>query len=400
MVFSTPINSVFLLFLLTLFITLLPLGHDVKFILSFLFIFVGFILGVVSGKKLHFSSAFILFFLFLMLVLNFVSLLIGQNKFITDDLYEPLKYIILFIFVLNISILLRNDYKLIEYSLDYYSYFLLLLGFSSFLLPEMSNFYQRDDEILSGKPVLMFFTTYFAGFVYLMFAFYWLRKSFLADKWTYLAYSVSFSFLTLLTQSRTAFLALLVFFVVSFVLSYKFRKFYFALFLILLSFSLIYLDSVLIIVEQFSYIYVGLDRYLFNFFDYVQDSGSLGARYTQLLWALDNNCSIIVGCGIGKSENRYLESFYALYYYRYGLLGLLIYAFAWSIPLFLVNEKNDRVWYFGFLLSLFILSLSSVITDQIYTMHVSYIFLSFIYSQFFLVESDFSFTSLRLSESR
>jgi hypothetical protein len=51
---------------------------------------------------------------------------------------------------------------------------------------------------------------------------------------------------------------------------------------------------------------------------------SASIRTEQIQWAIKNNKFIFAGAGIGKNV-RMLESFYSLYYYRYGLIGVLLY---------------------------------------------------------------------------
>lgn len=55
-------------------------------------------------------------------------------------------------------------------------------------------------------------------------------------------------------------------------------------------------------------------------------NNSVNTRAAQLDWALENNLFIIIGSGIGKEE-MILESFYSLYYYRYGALGIALFLF-------------------------------------------------------------------------
>jgi hypothetical protein len=51
---------------------------------------------------------------------------------------------------------------------------------------------------------------------------------------------------------------------------------------------------------------------------------SVNARQGQIQWAIENNEFVLVGAGIGKNV-KMLESFYSLYYYRYGITGVLLY---------------------------------------------------------------------------
>lgn len=80
------------------------------------------------------------------------------------------------------------------------------------------------------------------------------------------------------------------------------------------------------------------------------ESRSLGTRSAQLEWAIDNNYIGFIGLGVGKSQIL-LESLYALYYYRYGIigiclvLGLIFYSSYCSYKVSLMKNIRHRVLY-------------------------------------------------------
>jgi hypothetical protein len=79
---------------------------------------------------------------------------------------------------------------------------------------------------------------------------------------------------------------------------------------------------------------------------------SVNIRSSQIQWALENNGQVIIGAGIGKGVIM-LESFYSLYYYRYGLSGVLFYLcipLATAIAAYKIAKKeykiNQRIAFF------------------------------------------------------
>jgi cbb3-type cytochrome oxidase subunit 3 len=58
-------------------------------------------------------------------------------------------------------------------------------------------------------------------------------------------------------------------------------------------------------------------------------NNSVNIRQNQIIWTIESQKHVVFGAGIGKANIEkygiWLESLYALYYYRYGLIALLIY---------------------------------------------------------------------------
>lgn len=139
----------------------------------------------------------------------------------------------------------------------------------------------------------------------------------------------------ILSQSRTVFLALvwgtLIFaLTVLLVKEVPNRKRYLTMFLCAMAGivigSVLYYDEIR---SNFSYLVVGLEVVVNRFLatglsDLAAASPSIGNRYDQLLFAVESQDAIpLIGVGIGK----YLfmpESYYALNYYRVGVLGIIV----------------------------------------------------------------------------
>lgn len=89
-------------------------------------------------------------------------------------------------------------------------------------------------------------------------------------------------------------------------------------------------------------------------------NNSVNTRVEQLDWAISNNNLILFGNGIGKGAIM-LESFYSLYYYRYGLVGIIIYMgllIVTSYKSFKIGQieshlNNDNISLFYYGLSIF-----------------------------------------------
>ena len=146
-----------------------------------------------------------------------------------------------------------------------------------------------------------------------------------------------------------------------------------------------------VLIQIFSYIYSGISGLYRNGIDFSgQGKGSANIRFSQLLWAYQNQFSFpLISAGVGKGEIM-LESLYALYYYRFGVWGIIIFfvliVYANNTLNFLM--KNDRFdiisFYFGlklfYLLSPLAL-LSSASQDSTRLMVVFYGLLAVILSR-------------------
>jgi hypothetical protein len=148
--------------------------------------------------------------------------------------------------------------------------------------------------------------------------------------------------------------------------------------------------------NEFNYLYIGLDAFFksikqFSISDIeriIMLNRTMEIRYRQLLFAIDHQDTIpVVGIGIGKAVLM-PESFYTMYYYRVGLIGigihfgLIFYSIYWS--LFFAKKyakiKGDkRVILFTiftsisiYFVSFFFNYLSSAINDQTRTGFIFY----------------------------
>lgn len=92
--------------------------------------------------------------------------------------------------------------------------------------------------------------------------------------------------------------------------------------ILLFAFVAVVFDRALDLFQHLPYLYAGISRLLAHG---VHASGSFNDRYEQLLFAVESQDAIpLLGVGIGKGYMRLLESYYAMYLYRYGAIGIAL----------------------------------------------------------------------------
>lgn len=245
--------------------------------------------------------------------------------------------------------------------------------------------YKRDSAVLVRKPITFFHTTYFAASVYLLIGSMFTARAILSRRFLpNVLLAVAAFVLVILTQSRGAALALMIVLAWAGILlsvisiSDTWTTLRRVVAIGVISGTLITLGT-LYALENLPYLTTGLQRYVLHWQENLTGGGSLAARARQIAWAVEHNHLVVVGAGIGKAYNPLLESWYALYYYRYGLAGMLLYVGVWGgyflyslrwlrrVRLTLDGEAGSFVVGLNiFLVGLPVVSFSSVITDQIF----------------------------------
>lgn len=331
------------------------------------------------------------------------SLIVDQRNFIVDDLVELLKYfniITLFLCFYIIGYTRNFNIRLVFLCLFLVLFFSAVYAINDiFGLWAIQDLFVRDKGVLSGKAVFAFGNTYFAASVYLLIVGLSIALAFTLRSYSMLMFSGISVTLVIATQSRAAFLALGLVLITAPVLyalglmqlrrsGVNFRHHLFILTYV--GFFTVAIITLYVFIQQtFPYLYSGLVNQLGTF---VQggdlQGGSLSTRMDQIQFAIDNNSTIILGGGIGKGWTGNLESLYALLYFRFGILGLVGYLLAWIISAFLAWKsflcelQHDNLLHaafqFGhvlFCVGLPVVSLSSVITDQLVTYMLFYSYL-------------------------
>lgn len=343
-----------------------------------------------------FKFATVLFFAYFFLVA--FALLVDMDRVIVRDaleLYKPLVAFSAFLFGVGVSYRSPEAIPAVWRGLAALLIMSLILGALELVNPSWGNpiigIYKRASAILVRRPISFFNTTYFAASVYLFLGSLFTARAIVSRRlFPDLLLAFGAFVLVILTQSRAAFVALVL--VVGWAV----------LLLSVVSVSdtwatLRRLCAVVVVsgalatygtfyaLENLPYLTTGVERYILNWDENLVGGGSLAVRAGQVVWAFENNPLIIVGAGIGKAYNPLLESWYALYYYRYGLVGILFYVGLWGWFWIYSLKHLQTVWatlgrdaasfligFNIFLIGLPALSVASVITDQVFLIPLYY----------------------------
>jgi hypothetical protein len=275
-----------------------------------------------------------------MICLILLALIVSINRAITSDFFELLRPTATLIFlVFFISTFYDSRFNLNRYvygPLAFVTVFFFAIFFFQLVgvpyLENIHSLYIREKPILRGKFVGPFSTTYAAGFYFVVcFSLFFARALLIrAGRAKYAILSLLSAFLVLFTQSRSAFMGLFVAFSFMLILVFlnNLRGWLLLFLFVIIGSSIIFFTSQ-IFIDYFPYLAQGLVRFVFDFESNVGGDNSLGTRVSQIRWALENNSYIAIGAGILKDEVRLLESWFALYYFRYGILGMSFYLLFW-----------------------------------------------------------------------
>lgn len=355
-------------------------------------------------------------FFVLLFALTLVSIILDRDRAIAADFSELLKPVFLaLVFCLGYSLSWNQD--LLRKYIIRPLVMLLMLSASLAIIESLpinwadvvSNVYVRSRGSLQNKAIGPFSAPYFAGSVYVYMALSFLSLYTTTKKKSFLALFFLGALLAVLTQSRTVFLAIFVSVPVWIGLYLAFhraikrqrlniQKFAFVI-IGFFGFSTFALMIYLLLKDHLGYLILGVNTYLFDLPEHLaNDSGSVGVRMSQIRFAIENNPYVLIGAGIGKGYTGSLESFYALYHYRYGLLGMAMYSLLWISGLRFSwrsmrhAQREGKTYWSGFFLGfvafvmvLPILSLSSVITDQPILYPLFYTLLGVVNSYYFKV---------------
>lgn len=291
----------------------------------------------ITGKL----SKLLVFPVFLLLI-TFISLIVSAMKLQVSDAFELIKPIVMILALVTVSTLSWGEHEIRRYIyiplilivlLYVFLYFFELFGGS--LGESVASLYRRDIPVLNMKVVGSLSQTYVAAMFFTFVYLFSLALSFSGKK-PFISAVVSLLCLVLIlgTQSRmgviAAFIATNIMFITYILFGGSRRRSVSVLYFSFLAVFIISLPGIIYYAEQnYPYLYNGIVNYIFNFGDNLSGKNSMTTRLDQIQWALDNNSLIILGGGINKEEARLLESWYALYYYRYGMLGMLAYAIFW-----------------------------------------------------------------------
>lgn len=333
-----------------------------------------------------------------------IDLLRSTDIIITSDFFEIAKPLYLYVFFIMPFCFMRtlHDVELVTKYLMIFCIILALFGimeaWTKIGYDISTLLYKPIRDVLKNKAVASFIITYtFASFLVIPF-FYYLTRFF--SKKRFFNKDLIFLFLVLVcifsTQSKTVFISILItlFLYLFLCLLYSFslnkKKIILTILVLIVSLSVSLGVLASVFSEHFSYIYNGLDVVLTTlidkgFINALNSTPSISLRVEQFEFALDAQDSIpLIGVAIGKGVLM-PESFYALYLYRTGIIGIILhlsivlYLFvsSYKCARFFANKNNIHMYSWFMALHFYALSLpfsyfSSAVNDQTRTGFVFY----------------------------
>lgn len=302
------------------------------------------------GRLVKFSLPIFSYFL-IYLILIIISMLNGYiyggvDIIIRDlfELYRPILYFLVFIFSYSLMSSL-NDFKSFDKFLSYVFLLVVLMGVNQYLriFDYFSLLYTKSHNVTSGRVSVPFVNPYdFAFFMtfYVLFYFY----KVISGRYIYFPFLMLSCLMIVLPQSRSVVggfgLGVLLLLPFSFLLveftlkGFRVNKVVLRFFV----FSVIALVGILLILP----VIVEKLPYLSGQFIKLLNGEGLGKsasiRLGQLLFSYDQSINLMVvlfGNGPAKSEMEFVESIYVYFYYRYGVVGLVVFfIFPWVIGLY------------------------------------------------------------------
>ena len=339
-----------------------------------------------------------------------IDLVRSYEIVITNDFFELIKpFSFLLYFALGYTVHFSSQ-ETSKYAKWLMGNFLLisLLSILEAIVPSVNNLfaiiYKSPRAALKMKAVFSFISPYCLAailvlpFLYFFFCFFAFKKA------KYLAASLILLLALLLTQSKTVFLGVILtfgifFFIVIFTKWIIGRRQMLLTFFVLVATVLLSFPLLLVIAkEKLSYLYAGLEIFFkaFSNLDIIEvlnAQPTTRLRFEQLQFAIAHQNFIpLIGVAIGKGVLM-PESFYALYLYRTGLIGIAIHVFmvffagkrAFLLSKFYALQSQKKLSCFYLALFMFFISLifsyfSSAVTDQTRIAFFFYFFIGHLYS--------------------
>jgi len=339
-------------------------------------------------EALYFPAAMTLFIVHLPIAM-LIGLLYGNIDLTFRDFFEyyrPVFYVLTF--VVAFIVFSHTSYlEKFETTLVFCFIGIAAFGLNHFLgvVDPLTELYTKEKNILSRRVSTPFINPYDFAFIMSFFIVYFLSKFLFAKKFGLLLLASMLLFF--LPQSKSIAVALLfslgVLFPIlmtlfcfrlrSMTVSMSLMKYFFlalvAIFLFALSFSFL--------LENFAY--------LVNQFVILLDGGGVGRsaniRLEQFLFAMDKAALhpliLLFGNGPAKGEMEFVESIYNYQFYRYGLVGAILYfafpllvstIFLWKILKAIGRQHSRFPLFFSLFIWLLMLPISSIgnnFTEQV-----------------------------------
>lgn len=372
-------------------------------LVSIIFVFIMVTKGLF--KRIH------IFFIVFYMILIVISIIRGVfDNFIFKDIFELSKPLYLGSFFL-LSYSINWDKDNLKYFIKHFCYamgVICLFGiFES--TTEVGNtiahtLYKDMRGGVQYKAVASFISPYVFASVLLIPTFIYYTRWFATFRIENLLATFFFLTGTILTQSRTVFLSLIITMILFYLYSifsshYVGRNKHVYVMSIVGGVCVLSLPLLVLLIENnFKYLYSGLEvLYLnivdFHFMSLIYSTPSISHRYEQIVFVLENiDLLPIVGVGIGKAVLM-PESFYALYLYRVGIVGiiihfsLIVFSFVFCRKLS-INYRDDKIIHCFFVsIQMYLISLpfsyaSSALNDQVRSGFIFYIIIGLIFKMF------------------
>lgn len=282
----------------------------------------------------------LIFFLLLILISMSVGMVFGGVSIVQRDFYElyrPVLYILVFIFS-YISFRDEDNYKHFEKLLIIVFCLLLMFGLNHFFrcFDFISELYTKSHNLSSRRVSVPFANPYDYAFFMSFFVFYFMFKT-LLHRVVYFPLFFLAILLLLLTQSRSVAGGMLVslIVIVPAIISFMGMRITNNEFLMHKGVVFMYVVLVILVLSIYYFFQLLLDNfsYLTGQFVRLLERGEIGnsgqIRINQFNFALnkasDHLLIMLFGNGPAKAEMEYVESIYNYLFYRYGLVGLLLY---------------------------------------------------------------------------
>lgn len=322
-----------------------------------------FILGLmttIGNFKLKFSKGIIIFggYLIGMAVWDILIEMFRNNIGPTDflEILRPIGFLLSYEYYRNstvpIEIVELQTMRMFYWTFTIIAFYCILEFFIPETFQNISFLLWKRQEvgILRNKATGPFFQTYNCAYALLIPLFWSFIQLFKQTSLKYAIYFILMISTMLLTQSKSMYVASLLGIIICIWISTNFKSIKSISRTAFITITFVFLASIIFLIYQDD-ILKNLE-YAITGFEAMSNgsSGSLNTRQEQVEWALNHNIIGLVGGGIGKNDIL-LESLYALYYYRYGLIGivaiyiLIFYAVYSSYKVSTIVKGNVRNFY-------------------------------------------------------
>ncbi len=363
----------------------------------------------IIAKKTYVMYSLIFVIFGVHLCYSFVNgMILGNVEIIWRDifeLYRPVFMFLVFSFSFYTFIGQQQNFNTLCKVLIIIFICIIVMGGLQYVLranSEILALYTKIHNLNSGRISVPFINPYDYAFVMSFFVFWFFITS----------VSISIKYLPVFfialvfffaTQSRSVAAGLIIglFFIIPFLLfiigfsknKKIISKAFIKTIILICSFIIIFIFSIATLLEFFPYMGYSIMK--------VIESGNIGNgasyRLEQFFFALDkaqNPLLFLFGNGPSKNEMEYVESMYTYQFYRYGLLGVILYfiyplllscALLWKLIKKYKANTVEYCFYFALLvwfLCMPVMFIGNNLTEQVRTSYLYYMFLGVIASQY------------------